>query len=75
MNTKFKKKKKPTQQKNPTTKPGYLNITGITENSWQPPVSCIKTVSRTGCQNGPSALKIYECHRNGMMGETGKEQT
>lgn len=47
----------------------------MTENSWQPPMSCIKTENRTGCQKGTSALKNYEWCRNRMMGETGEGQT
>lgn len=53
----------------------YLHITGITENSWQPPMSCIKAENRTGCQNGPSAwIKLWMLKKRND-GRAGKEQT
>lgn len=53
----------------------YLHITGITENSWQPTMSCIKAENRTGCQNGPSAwIKLWML-KKWNDGRAGKEQT
>lgn len=54
-----------------TAKTRLLHITGIAENSWQPPTSCIKAEKRTGCQNGPSAWTKLWMLQKWSMGKTG----